>query len=339
MRLRTALAAGAATAAIAPVALAGLAPAPAQAAAEPSPHPSPSRPASASASASPSRSSSGSSGSASSRHAASASASPAAPGGVPVDELPSCGDVGAAEFPVAARIVEGPAQYRAGAGAHEFSVELTNTTAEPCLNIHPVLVLTGQGRALTPDRIRMEFLDTGVQIWRPVTIEKTEQGEAVGAFGAGAGGFAGLSLPARGIFTVRVRLGFPDRATAPDAVVANAAVVQRRGADGDWVGESNDYRFSILAAEPTGPATQPDSPPDGNSETQSTGASANPSGNASGDVSGTEDTGTTWQNGHELAATGAGPRYAIGLAAAGGALLAGSLVLLFGRRRLRSRPR
>ncbi|MEJ8657505.1 hypothetical protein [Streptomyces sp. MS1.AVA.4] len=258
---------------------------------------------------------------------------------MPVDELPSCGDVGAAEFPVAARIVEGPAQYRAGAGAHEFSVELTNTTAEPCLNIHPVLVLTGQGRALTPDRIRMEFLDTGVQIWRPVTIEKTEQGEAVGAFGAGAGGFAGLSLPARGIFTVRVRLGFPDRATAPDAVVANAAVVQRRGADGDWVGESNDYRFSILAAEPTGPATEPDSPPDGNSETQSTGASANPSGNASGDVSGTEDTGTTWQNGHELAATGAGPRYAIGLAAAGGALLAGSLVLLFGRRRLRSRPR
>ncbi|MFD8195745.1 hypothetical protein [Streptomyces wuyuanensis] len=246
-------------------------------------------------------------------------ASPAAPGGGPVEQQPSCGDLNAVEFPIATRIVRGPQEYRAGGDAHEFSVELSNTTAQPCLNIHPVVVLAGQGRAIPPDRVRLEFFDGAARIWRPVTIEKTDQGEAVGAFGAGSGGFAGLSLPAGGTFSVRVRLAFPDRTTAPDAVVANAAVVQRRGADGDWVGESNDYRFDILGPEPTDRPSEPVGEPSGS--------------RAPGD--GNAKDGPAWQDAHELAATGTRPWHSVGIATAGGVLLAGAVVLLMMRRRSR----
>ncbi|WP_254076474.1 hypothetical protein [Streptomyces pacificus] len=248
-------------------------------------------------------------------------ASPAAPGAAPGGQQPVCGDPGAAEFPIVTRIVQGPGEYRAGGDAREFSVELSNTTAQPCLDIHPVVVLAGQARALQPDMVRLEFFDGAARTWRHVTIEKTDQGEAVGAFGAGSGGFAGLSLPAGGTFSVRVRLAFPDRATAPDTVVANAAVVQRRGADGDWVGESDDYRFDVLAPEPTGRPSAPVGEPE---------ASGPP---VPGERTG-ED-GTAWRNPHELAATGARPWHSVGLATAGGVLLAGAVVLLLMRRRVR----
>ncbi|MEV0962156.1 hypothetical protein AB0J25_05980 [Streptomyces sp. NPDC049910] len=244
-------------------------------------------------------------------------ASPAAP----VEQQPACGDPNAVEFPIVTRIVQGPGEYRAGGDAHEFSVELSNTTARPCLNIHPVVVLAGQARALQPDRVRLEFFDGAARIWRHVTIEKTDQGEAVGAFGAGSGGFAGLSLPAGGTFSVRVRLAFPDRTTDPDTVVANAAVVQRRGADGDWVGESDDYRFDVLAPEPTGRPSGPVGEPEASGPA------------VPGD--GTGKDGTALQNAHELAATGARPWHSVGLATAGGVLLAGAVVLLLMRRRVR----
>ncbi|MGW7362352.1 hypothetical protein ACWGI8_02750 [Streptomyces sp. NPDC054841] len=283
MRLRTALAAGAATAAIAPAVLAG----PASANdAEPMP-PEPAAPRSAGALPEP--------------------------GGAPVDQQPACGDVLAPAFPVATRILAGPAEYRAGSAAGEFSIELTNTTAGACKNIHPVVVLAGRDQALTPDRIRMEYFDQSPGIWRPVTFEWTDQGEAVGALGAEPGGFAGFALPARGTVTVRVRLAFPAGAVA-DSVVANAAVVQRRGADGDWVGESNDYRFSLLAAEPTGSGDAAERQP--------------------GKEPGTY--GTATPRAHELAATGTAYRYAIGLASAVGALLVGAVALRAGARRLRS---
>ncbi|WP_244223990.1 hypothetical protein [Streptomyces tirandamycinicus] len=248
-------------------------------------------------------------------------ASPAAPGAVPAEQQPACGDPNAVEFPIVTRIVRGPGEYRAGGEAHEFSVELSNTTARPCLNIHPVVVLAGQARAIRPDRVRLEFFDGASRIWRHVTVEKTDQGEAVGAFGAGSGGFAGLSLPAGGTFSVRVRLAFPDRTTAPDTVVANAAVVQRRGADGDWVGESDDYRFDVLAAEPTGRPSGPLGEPEASGPA------------VPGDGSGKD--GTARQNAHELAATGARPWHSVGLATAGGVLLAGAVVLLLMRRRVR----
>ncbi|MEV0928609.1 hypothetical protein AB0I99_26450, partial [Streptomyces spongiicola] len=248
-------------------------------------------------------------------------ASPPAPGAAPVSQQPACGDPNAVEFPIVTRIAKGPGEYRAGGDAHEFSVELSNTTARPCLNIHPVVVLTGQARALQPDRVRLEFFDGAARIWRHVTIEKTDRGEAVGAFGAGSGGFAGLSLPAGGTFSVRVRLAFPDRTTAPDTVVANAAVVQRRGADGDWVGESDDYRFDVLAPEPAGRPSGPVGEP------QASGPAV------PGD--GTVNDGVALEDAHELAATGARPWHSVGLATAGGVLLAGAVVLLLMRRRVR----
>ncbi|MFG3345567.1 hypothetical protein ACGF1Z_10960 [Streptomyces sp. NPDC048018] len=70
--------------------------------------------------------------------------------------------------------------------------------------------------------------------------------------------FPGFAVPAGRTLTVPVRLAF--RAdTAPDEVVVNAAVVQRRGDDGDWVGESGDYRITIVPADP---AAEPDPLPD-----------------------------------------------------------------------------
>src|SRR5690606_18098223 len=50
--------------------------------------------------------------------------------------------------------------------------------------------------------------------------------------------------------TVKVRLQFTSAAVATE-VVANAAVVQRRRDDGDWVGQSNDYRPRVEAAPRT----------------------------------------------------------------------------------------
>lgn len=67
---------------------------------------------------------------------------------------------------------------------------------------------------------------------------------------------------------MKVRLGFTAD-TRPNEVTANAAVVQRRGDDGEWVGESGGYRFGIGPEAPTpqlaGPPeladTGPGSPP------------------------------------------------------------------------------
>ncbi|MGW1886527.1 hypothetical protein [Streptomyces sp. NPDC001970] len=225
---------------------------------------------------------------------------PAAHGAEP-PQLPVCGDVRATDFPIATRIQGGPAAYRAGSGAAEFSVELVNTTAEPCRNIHPVVVLIGRDHVLTPTRIRMEFYDAVSRTWRPVAFERTDRGEAVGAFGGAHsrdGGFAGFTVPGRASVTIPVRLGFPAADTLADSVVANAAVVQRRGADGDWVGQSGDYAFSLLASEEQERLYE--SVPD------------------------TE----------ELAPTGT--QYGIGVAVAFGALFAAGLLLLAGARGLGS---
>ncbi|MFD7444641.1 hypothetical protein [Streptomyces sp. NPDC059909] len=212
---------------------------------------------------------------------------------------PVCGDVQAPVFPITARIQGGPAAYRAGSGPGEFSVVLVNTTAETCRNIYPVVVLLGRDHLLTPARIRMEFYDEGSRTWRPVTFEQTDQGEAVGAFGGAATrarGFGGFTVPGRATVTIPVRLAFPATDTLADTVVANAAVVQRRGADGDWVGQSDDYTFSLLASE--------------------------------------EQLYEVPLDAEELAPTGT--HYDIGLAAAVSALLAAGLLLLAGARRLRS---
>ncbi|MER8044308.1 hypothetical protein [Streptomyces sp. NPDC094032] len=193
---------------------------------------------------------------------------------------PECGAENARDFPLATRIQEAPATYAAGGDFLTWNLGLTNTTAQPCRGIHPVLVLTDRERTLRPAQIRAEFYDAGARIWRPVTFEGTDRAESVGVFGGteeteeegtvGAVGtgdgptgaptpppaFTGFAVPPHRTLTVPVRLAF--RAdTVPDEVVVNAAVVQRRGDDGDWVGESGDYTLTVLPAAPAAPADPP----------------------------------------------------------------------------------
>ncbi|MFJ5833812.1 hypothetical protein [Streptomyces sp. NPDC093089] len=161
---------------------------------------------------------------------------------------PTCGDAPDTGFPIDTRIHGGPVDYPAGGAFQEWKLDLTNGTDAPCSDIHPVLVFADGGRTLRPAQIRFEFYDAGSARWRPVAFEATEEAESVGAFTD----FGGFAVPAGGTLTVPVRLAFGADA-APDEVVVNAAVVQRRGADGDWVGESGDYRLTVGPPAPTGP--------------------------------------------------------------------------------------
>ncbi|MFF9339545.1 hypothetical protein ACF1CG_07260 [Streptomyces sp. NPDC014773] len=191
-----------------------------------------------------------------------ASAAPAAPA-APADSAapapaPACGRVSDAGFPLDTRIHDGPADYPAGGAFKSWELELRNTTGSACTGVHPVLVLADEGRVLRPEQIRLEFYDAGGERWRRVAFEATEEAESVGAFT----GFDGFAVPARRTVTVPVRLAF--RADAvPEEVVVNAALVQRRGADGDWVGRSDDYRLTIGPPEPDPPAARatPSVPP------------------------------------------------------------------------------
>ncbi|TQK44801.1 hypothetical protein FBY35_6328 [Streptomyces sp. SLBN-118] len=156
--------------------------------------------------------------------------------------LPTCGTVSDPDFPIDTRIHGGPAVHHPGGGFEEWSVDLANTTGENCGNIHPVIVFTGRDPGLTPARITLEFHDDAAARWRPVTLETTSEDEIVGAFDDG---FPGFVVPARKTVTIKVRLALA-AGTPPNQVTVNAAVVQRRGDDGDWVGESGDYRFAVL---------------------------------------------------------------------------------------------
>ncbi|WP_037652620.1 hypothetical protein, partial [Streptomyces exfoliatus] len=173
---------------------------------------------------------------------------------------PTCGTPAGSAFPLDTRLHGGPVDYPAGGPLQEWKLDLTNTTTAPCSGVHPVLVLTDRDRALRPEQIRFEFYDEGAARWHPVTFEGTEEAENVGVFTD----FGGFSVPAGGTLTVPVRLAFR-AGTAPDEVVVNAAVVQRRGADGDWVGESGDYRLTVGPADPSAPEeprTDPTGPTD-----------------------------------------------------------------------------
>ncbi|MFF6777771.1 hypothetical protein ACFY8W_30060 [Streptomyces sp. NPDC012637] len=183
--------------------------------------------------------------------AAAHAAHPRVPGPVAV---PSCGTADAADFPLRTRIHGGPEDYPAGGDLRTWQLDLTNTTAAACRDIHPVLVLTDRDRTLRPAQIRAEFYDAEARLWRPVAFEATDQSENVGVFDAPALStavppFAGFAVPAGRTLTVPVRLSFSADAS-PDEVVVNAAVVQKRGDDGDWVGESDDYRLTIGPADP-----------------------------------------------------------------------------------------
>jgi hypothetical protein len=185
-----------------------------------------------------------------------------APGGPPravsAGPRPTCAGTERGTFPLRTRIRGGPATYVAGGGFHTWALELTNTTKRTCGNIHPVVVLTDGARTLERTQPQLEYYDatdatdaTGDAdatgdvegaTPRPVTFERTDSDELVGVLGGHGPGF---TVPPGRTLTVRVRLSLTSDATVPNDVVANAAVVERRGDDSEWVGESNDYRFRI----------------------------------------------------------------------------------------------
>ena len=250
MRLRNVLAAGAAAATVVPAALA----APAAATADPAARAAVSE--TAANQATPSNATANndttSNATASKATASNATANKAAVGvtavRAPGDE-PTCGAVAAKSFPIDSRIHGGPPVHHPGGGFEQWSVDLANTTAEPCRNIHPVIVFAARDRGLTPPRVTLEFYDEDASRWRPASLETTAQDEVVGVLDDGA--FAGFAVPARATVTVRVRFALTAD-TPPNQVTVNAAVVQRRGDDGDWVGESGDYRFAVMDDDGSG---------------------------------------------------------------------------------------
>lgn len=153
---------------------------------------------------------------------------------------PSCVGADAHAFPLAARIRGGPGSYEAGGGYGTWYIDLSNTTGRTCTGVHPVVVLVDARRALRPGQLQMDFYDGSRA--RPVSFESTDEQELVGVLDGA--GFAGFAVPPGKTVSVKVRLALTSDAAA-DRITANAAVVQRRGDDGDWVGESNAYTFGI----------------------------------------------------------------------------------------------
>ncbi|GAA2959521.1 MULTISPECIES: hypothetical protein [Streptomyces] len=189
---------------------------------------------------------------------------PAVSGAV-ADARTLCGDADAEDFPIDTRIHGGPDTYASGGGYGTWYLDLTNTTTEPCRAIHPVLVLTDEDRALTPEQIQLEFVERShPDEEHRVTWESTDRDEQIGVFGGGQedDDFPGFTVPAKKTVTVEVRMAFTSD-TRPGKVTANAAIVQRHtgrtepqeaagepgapgAADGDWVGESAAYSFVIV---------------------------------------------------------------------------------------------
>ncbi|MGW5661791.1 hypothetical protein ACWEWG_17070 [Streptomyces sp. NPDC003758] len=175
---------------------------------------------------------------------------------LPVDPGPTCSGRDQHTFPLAARIRGGPRTYAAGGAAHTWYIDLKNTSSQTCGNIHPVLVLVDTRRALTAAQAELEFFEGDRP--HPVTFERTDRQELVGPFDDG---FPGFTVAPGRTLSVKVRLAFAS-GTPQDEVVATAAIVRRHGDNGDWVGQSDDYRFSIEAdartkPEPTSASSAP----------------------------------------------------------------------------------
>ncbi|MFE1950139.1 hypothetical protein ACFW9D_06655 [Streptomyces sp. NPDC059524] len=222
-----------------------------------------------------------------------------------------------ARFPITTRIDAGPDTYLPGADPRTWSITLTNRTLTRCTALHPVLVLVDDSRKLRPTGIRLEFRD-GTR-WHPVAFEHTDQDENVGVIGADTGGF---SVEPGETVTVPVRLAFSEDAR-PDHVVADAALVQRRDDDGDWVGESGHYPFDIVTDDEGG----------GEEEAGEARADAE---NGGGDAATSDRPGGTTLAG-ELARTGPEAPLTALAATAGLCLLGGAAALLLIRRRTAAR--
>ncbi|MFF8681724.1 hypothetical protein ACF07F_27785 [Streptomyces sp. NPDC015237] len=203
--------------------------------------------------------------------------------------LPACTAPDDHTFPLTTRVHGGPDRYEPGGGFGVWYLDLTNTTSRTCSGVHPVVVLVDKEGALEPSQPQLEFYD-GTDP-RPVGFEKTNRDELIGAFGEGVnevdegddpatGPFAGFTVAPGKTLTVKLRLSLTSD-TAPGEVTANAAVVQRRGGDGEWIGQSNDYRFRV------GPGTPAEASPDASPD-----RSATPEGRSTGTPSADELAGT-----------------------------------------------
>jgi hypothetical protein len=279
----------------------------------------------------------------------------------------ACVSSDARDFPIRTRIHGGPDAYQAGGDFGTWYIDLTNTTAHTCGAIHPVVVLVDAKRTLRPKQTRLEFYEG--ERAHEVTFERSDESENVGPFDDG---FPGFTVAPGRTLTVKVRLSLTSDATAPNTVVVNAAVVQRHDDDGDWVGESNDYRFRVEddgkdKDEEAGAETGKEAGADGGGTADGgsdagTGASADVGASASagtgtGTASGTTGTGTTGTTGttgggttadgtagtgaaepsDQLASTGPGAPNPLGPAALALALLASGTGLLVLARRMRPR--
>ncbi|MFJ8308421.1 MULTISPECIES: hypothetical protein [unclassified Streptomyces] len=158
-------------------------------------------------------------------------------------KLPVCGSRTSPEFPLDTKIHGGPAEYHPGGDGQSWYLDLTNTSHEACDSIHPVLVLVDRDRNLKNSQLQMDFADPATGRRHPVQFVRTDEDEHIGVFDDG---FPGFVIGAGKTLTVEVRLGFAAD-TVPDQITANAAIVQRRGGNGQWVGESGDYRFDVVA--------------------------------------------------------------------------------------------
>lgn len=191
-------------------------------------------------------------------------------------------------FPVRARLQDGPRVFVAGAAAREFRVELENTTRRARRDVHPVIVFYDRARKLTARQVHLEYREftTGgakrarpsrEPRWRPVPVAHTDNDENVAVVGEHG---PGAVLPAHRTVRVALRLRFTADAP-PGPVAASATVIQRRGADGDWVGESALYRFTVAppggasgAVPPPAPGAAPGAPVPGGTPRETAGGRA-----------------------------------------------------------------
>lgn len=251
----------------------------------------------------------------------------AAPGTALADPRPTCAAPDTRTFPVKTRIHGGPASYDVGGDFRTWYIDLTNTTTHTCGDIHPIVVLVDEKRALRPEQARLEFYE-GAEKGEgrdphPVVFEKSEEDENVGAFDDG---FPGFTVGPGQTLTVKVRLSVTSDAAVPNDVVANAAVVQRHDDDGDWVGESNDYRFRIEDEGEDG----------GVAEGEDSGGTSDGEVLAGRGDGGVREEGAT-RGADELASTGPRVPHGLGVTVGLGLVGAGAVLLVVSRRWVRLR--
>jgi hypothetical protein len=215
----------------------------------------------------------------------------------------SCAPTGRA-FPITTRIHGGPTAYEAGGDYSIWYLDLTNTTRHTCAAVHPVVVLVDERHVLKPSQPRLEFYD-GPRT-RAVRFERTDEDELVGVFGG-----AGLTVGPGQTLPVKVRLALtPD--AVPNQVTVNAAVVQRHGDDGDWVGQSNTYRFGIDTDQNLNPDPSPSPSPSPNpNSSPSPSPSPNPNSSPHPDPATTQEGLPFTDAVAELASTGPGVAAAV----------------------------